>query len=55
MPLVFSVWTPIASVGWYIVGLAIIAYYAFPHIEEKYKNWKLTGKQQDDVALGKSK
>ncbi|KAH0953884.1 hypothetical protein HN011_001547 [Eciton burchellii] len=48
-----TIWAPIASVGWYIVGLAVIAYFAFPHIEEKYKNWRLTRNQQNNAALGK--
>lgn len=47
------VWAPIASVGWYIVGLGIIALYMFPHIQEKYKNWKARN-QRDGVAFGKS-
>ncbi|EZA60021.1 uncharacterized protein LOC105274834 [Ooceraea biroi] len=48
-----TIWAPIASVGWYIVGLAVIAYFAFPHIEEKYKSWKLTRKRQDNAAFSK--
>lgn len=48
-----SVWAPIASVGWYIVGLGIIALYMFPHIQEKYKNWKARN-QRDGAAFGKS-
>ncbi|KAL6257572.1 hypothetical protein P5V15_011147 [Pogonomyrmex californicus] len=47
-----SIWAPIASVGWYIVGLGIIAIYTFPHIQERYKKWKLA-KNQRDAALGK--
>ncbi|XP_012531726.1 uncharacterized protein LOC105834059 [Monomorium pharaonis] len=47
-----TIWAPIASVGWYLVGLGIIALYMFPHIQEKYKNWK-TRNQRDDIALGK--
>jgi len=46
-----TIWAPIASVGWYLVGLGIIALYTFPHIQEKYKSWK--GKNQRDGALGK--
>ncbi|XP_011706946.1 PREDICTED: uncharacterized protein LOC105462111 [Wasmannia auropunctata] len=47
-----TIWAPIASVGWYIVGLGIIALYTFPHIQEKYKSWKV-GRNQRDAALGK--
>ncbi|KYN44760.1 Selenoprotein S, partial [Trachymyrmex septentrionalis] len=47
-----TIWAPIASVGWYLVGLWIIAFYTFPHIQEKFKSWKVARNQQD-VALGK--
>ncbi|XP_012228598.1 selenoprotein S-like [Linepithema humile] len=48
-----TIWTPIASVGWYLVAVAVIAYYAFPHIEEKYKSWKLARSQQNGTAINK--
>ncbi|XP_014487334.1 PREDICTED: selenoprotein S A-like [Dinoponera quadriceps] len=44
------IWSPIASVGWYIVGLLAITYYVYPHIQRKYKNWKLVRNQQDDTV-----
>ncbi|KAL0123828.1 hypothetical protein PUN28_005986 [Cardiocondyla obscurior] len=47
-----TIWAQIASVGWYIVGLGIIALYTFPHIQEKYKSWRIS-RNQEDVALGK--
>ncbi|XP_018300855.1 uncharacterized protein [Mycetomoellerius zeteki] len=47
-----TIWAPIASVGWYIVGLGIIALYTFPHIQEKFKSWKVA-RNQRDAALGK--
>ncbi|CAL1682334.1 unnamed protein product [Lasius platythorax] len=47
------IWAPIASVGWYIVGLMIILCYSFPHIQEKYKSWRLARNQQDGAAFGK--
>ncbi|XP_011164095.1 uncharacterized protein LOC105198931 [Solenopsis invicta] len=46
------IWVPIASVGWYIVGLGIIALYTYPYIQEKFKSWNIA-KNQRDVALGK--
>ncbi|XP_011259529.1 selenoprotein S isoform X2 [Camponotus floridanus] len=46
-----TIWTPIASMGWYIVGLVIVLYYTFPLIQKKYKNWKLARNQQDDAAI----
>lgn len=39
--------------GWYLVGLGIVAFYIFSHIQEKYKSWKVA-RDQRDVALGKS-
>jgi len=48
-----TIWAPIASVGWYIVGLAIIAFYTFPHIQERYKSWKVARNQRDGAAFGK--
>ncbi|XP_077266294.1 uncharacterized protein LOC143899697 [Temnothorax americanus] len=47
-----TIWAPIASVGWYLVGLGIIAFYTFPHIQEKYKSWKVA-RSRRDAALGK--
>lgn len=47
-----TIWAPIASVGWYIVGLAIILCYTFPHIQERYKSWRLA-RNQDSAAFGK--
>lgn len=47
------IWVPIASVGWYIVGLGIIALYTFPHVQEKYKSWKVARNQRDGAALSK--
>lgn len=44
------IWSQIASVGWYIVGFSVIAYYIFPYIQEKYKNWKLVQDKQSDAA-----
>lgn len=48
-----TIWAPIASMGWYIVGLVIVLYYTFPLIQKKYKSWKLARNQQDDAAFGK--
>ncbi|KYM75884.1 Selenoprotein S [Atta colombica] len=48
-----TIWAPIASVGWYIIGLGIIAFYTFPHIQEKFKSWKVA-RNQRDAALGKT-
>ncbi|KYN03255.1 PREDICTED: uncharacterized protein LOC108773588 [Cyphomyrmex costatus] len=47
-----TIWAPIASVGWYLIGLGIIALYTFPHIQEKFKSWKVARNQRDAV-LGK--
>ncbi|XP_032667766.1 uncharacterized protein LOC116842527 isoform X2 [Odontomachus brunneus] len=47
------IWSHIASVGWYIVGLLAITYYVFPHIQEKYRNWKSVQNQQSDAAHSK--
>lgn len=47
-----TIWAPIASVGWYLVGLGIVTFYIFSHIQEKYKSWKVA-RDQRDVALGK--
>ncbi|EFN86212.1 selenoprotein S A [Harpegnathos saltator] len=44
------IWSQIASVGWYIVGVLAITYYMFPHIQEKYENWKLIKNKQNDAA-----
>ncbi|XP_020282791.1 uncharacterized protein LOC109854286 [Pseudomyrmex gracilis] len=46
------IWTPVASVGWYLVGFAIIAIYAFPHIQERYKKW-LAKNQTNDAFTKK--
>lgn len=46
-----TIWALIAPVGWYIVGLMIILYYTFPHIEEKYKS--LRTRSQQNNAIGK--
>lgn len=50
-----SVWAPIASVGWYILGFAVIACYAFPRVQKKYKNWQFVKNQQNNAADYKSK
>lgn len=47
-----TIWAPIASVGWYVVGLAIILCYTFPHIQERYKSWRLA-RNPDGAAFGK--
>ncbi|XP_011867497.1 PREDICTED: uncharacterized protein LOC105561793 [Vollenhovia emeryi] len=47
-----TIWAPIASLGWYIVGLGVIVVYTFPHIQERYKSWKVA-RNQRDAALGK--
>lgn len=34
------VWAYVAAVGWYIVGLLGIAWYAHPYIKDTYTKWK---------------
>ncbi|XP_015586849.1 selenoprotein S isoform X2 [Cephus cinctus] len=36
-----AAWAAIASVGWYLVAIAVGLVYAHPYLKEKYKSWKL--------------
>ncbi|XP_076244613.1 uncharacterized protein LOC143185449 [Calliopsis andreniformis] len=44
------VWTIIASVGWYIVAIAVGFWYASPYIWGEYTKWKLKKDEQDYAA-----
>ncbi|XP_053971490.1 uncharacterized protein LOC128872636 [Hylaeus volcanicus] len=43
-------WSYVASVGWYLIGIAIVIWYASPNIWEKYSNWKLRKDEQEYAA-----
>ncbi|CAK9796829.1 hypothetical protein ANTPLA_LOCUS971 [Anthophora plagiata] len=45
-----TVWTFIASVGWYLVGIMISFWLASPYIRKKYASWKLRKDEQDYAA-----
>ncbi|XP_071875010.1 uncharacterized protein isoform X2 [Bombus fervidus] len=50
IPYFKTVWTTIASVGWYIIGITICIWWASPYILEKYANWKLRKNEQEYAA-----
>ncbi|XP_006624847.1 uncharacterized protein LOC102672681 [Apis dorsata] len=36
-----TIWSAIASIGWYLIAIGISFWLASPYIREKYLNWKL--------------
>ncbi|XP_017798399.1 PREDICTED: uncharacterized protein LOC108579383 isoform X2 [Habropoda laboriosa] len=50
IPYFRTVWTVIASVGWYLIGVVIFFWFASPYIREKYTSWKLRKDEQDYAA-----
>ncbi|XP_034187046.1 uncharacterized protein LOC117607449 [Osmia lignaria lignaria] len=45
-----TMWTAVASMGWYILALAICCWYASPYIRERYTRWKLRKDEEDYAA-----
>ncbi|XP_033204787.2 uncharacterized protein LOC117165509 isoform X2 [Bombus vancouverensis nearcticus] len=50
MYIFLQIWSTIASVGWYIIGITICIWWASPYILEKYANWKLRKNEQEYAA-----
>ncbi|XP_076164066.1 uncharacterized protein LOC143144999 [Ptiloglossa arizonensis] len=44
------IWTAIASMGWYVIAIAISFWYVSPYIWKRYINWKLRKDEQDYAA-----
>ncbi|XP_017883703.1 selenoprotein S-like [Ceratina calcarata] len=45
-----AIWSGIASIGWYLVAVAIAFWYAFPYLRERYSAWVIKKDEQDYAA-----
>ncbi|KAK0092274.1 hypothetical protein PV326_001799 [Microctonus aethiopoides] len=43
-------WAAIASVGWYILAVAVALFFASPYIKEKYSNWRTKKDEEEYYA-----
>ncbi|XP_066603919.1 uncharacterized protein [Prorops nasuta] len=43
-------WSIIVSMGWYLIGLAVLLYYAFPYIQKHYILWKQKKDEEEYAA-----
>lgn len=48
--IILLVWSAIASVGWYLVGVFAIIWYYSPYIQAKYTKWKLQKDEREYAA-----